>query len=198
MSDATFSGNNKVSITFYSLTDSREWTIDNFCVYSTDAHYSDCFSEAGSPEDNQTATPSADLTNTSNGIYNITLNASDSCTDKCLIYQDSVNVVNITSFPTTVTGLNNATEYNFSFTVWDEDYTIPESNSSNSILATTAQTTAPVGVGTLVLDWITPTTNANHTSNQWMLYQINITCVGGNCGDVSAWLDPFIRRFVSG
>ena len=98
----------------------------------------------GAPATNQTPTPAADLTSTGNTTSTVTLSASSTCEEKCLIYQDAVNVKNISSFPDTVTGLTNNTAYAFNFTVYNSTYTTPESNYSNSIIVTTAQTITPV------------------------------------------------------
>ena len=91
------------------------------------------------PPVTQTPTPTADLLNISQNNESIQLNASNGCDEKCLIYQDGVNVKNISAFPDNITGLINFTSYPFNFTVYNDTYTLKESNFSNTITTTTYQ-----------------------------------------------------------
>ncbi len=48
-------------------------------------------------------------------------------------------------------------------------------------------------IGRLALTWLNPAINAQHSQNQLKLYQFQLTCTGGNCSDVSVFLDPELR-----
>lgn len=113
----------------------------------------------------QTPTPTADLLNISFNNESIELNASNGCDEKCLIYQDGTNVVNISAFPYNRTGLTNNTEYSFNFTVYNDTYDITESNFSNTITTTTAQNTPSPVNNPPTIDAISVTGDANNDTN---------------------------------
>lgn len=91
------------------------------------------------PATNQTPNPINDLVNTSQGQTWVYIDSNNSCNDKCILYQDSVNVVNFSTFPYQRTGLSNNTAYNFYVTLYNESFTTPESNRTNDINITTNQ-----------------------------------------------------------
>ena len=137
----------------YALTKDFNGQIDELCfwtrdlntteisdLYNSGAGWAYPFTPNGSGT-TQTPTPTADLLNISQNNESVYLNASSSCQEKCLLYQDGVNLVNFSSFPYNRTGLSNATSYSFNFTIYNSTYDIPESNFSNTITTTTLQNT---------------------------------------------------------
>lgn len=111
------------------------------------------------------------LINLSNGITNITLNSSSSCEQKCLLYEDGVNVVNFTSFPYIRTGLTTNNTYSYKFKAYNGTKGIPASNFSNTIEVTTLFGEIPC-----VEDWIPYYTTCTVGDNQTLYYLDNSSC----------------------
>ncbi len=53
-----------------------------------------------------------------------------------------------------------------------------------------------VAIGTLNITWIIPTTDDNHTQNEFKEYSFNVSCAGGTCGNVNVTLDPIENEVI--
>ncbi len=63
-------------------------------------------------------------------------------------------------------------------------------NSNNVQNSTTRNLTVSSLFGSLNITWITPTANINVNHNEFFLMTVNVSCAGGDCGNVSVTLDP--------
>lgn len=68
--------------------------------------------------------------------------------------------------------------------IW-EDYALHENEVKNIY-----DGNFEAAIGTLNITWLAPTANDNHTYSTLKNYTFNVTCTGGDCGNVNVTLDP--------
>ena len=113
-----------------------EWTASSY--ESTNKQLYVDYIEVDQYVSTQTPNPPTDLTAYNIGETSLNLNSSGNCEEKCLIYQDGVNILNWSSFPETILGLSPSTSYEFKYKIFNSSNDNPLSVSfSNAINPTT-------------------------------------------------------------
>ena len=136
--------------------------------------------------------------NNTNATYNILLTNIGVNTDDYTVSvanQDSADTAQANA--STISAIANSGIYTVMLTVGSSTFGTYETilvltsagNSSNSknISVTTTINELP---GTLSVQQITPSANANKAGNQTFTYNVTLTCTGGSCGNITALLDP--------
>ena len=118
-------------------------------------------------------------TNINGTINNASINFSN--------VQDSKTYFNIT----TTTNTSNWWNYYYNMTIADSgDFIIGASCNNNYSVSDADGVTWSLPWGKLVGLLVNPNSNTIVEYNSFFTFTTNVTCVGGECGNISSWLDP--------